>query len=578
MDKELLFERYPEIAFLLTYELGEESTAETQEGDLVSWYASCGLDKVDLVYLFGMHRGAFYPVFQRWLQEKKERRLIVLSEDLKEIRSALSSYPEMLSDRQVFLQYFVRKQKKAQIEGLTDRFCATKIEVIATPSFLEKNEGFFKKTRLELLRKASVKEALLTEALYAHQLVFNVLSNFKQWEKSFFANDLKGCFKNVPAIICGAGPSLTASIPILKTLEDKALVIAGGSAIAALSNQGVLPHFGIAFDPNPEEYHRLKIASSFEMPLIYGTRVEPHIFHAANGPLGYLHSWTGGPCESYFEKAFNLQKDPIGIDLGKEAFSVTTLGVAFAVALGCSPIILNGVDLAYTGMQRYSSGIVPTSDVLLEDLLKEKRVSEQLLKKKGIQGKMLYTLVKWVMESECISAYAKKHKEAEWVNVSCSGLGFKGIDNMLLEDVVEKYCTTSWDLKGRVHAHIQALKIEDAGFNKITYTLETLNASLKRLGKLSAEIGKTLEEAKQSGTDPSPGKMTLLQLDFEEESGFECFLSHVGPALSQLLSRSFGEAPSVEKQSAKWEHFQEVIRKHQEQIKRVLCQDVEALR
>ncbi len=573
LNHEVLFERYPELGLLLAYEpLKDPAVSCDSEAVLRAWHQALPIGDAEVVYLFGMGSGFAYTLFKPWLDEKKGRKLIIIDDDLNSLLMPLleEENQAMIRDPQVHLTWLVRKQRFSILETLIRSFPSPKIAVFATPSYAAQKDSFFKKSRLYLLRKTAVSDALLTEALYAHELIVNVLSNIKQWEKSFFANGLAGQFQGVPAVICGAGPSLSTSIPLLKTLGDKALIFAGGSTIAALSNQGVIPHIGLAFDPNPEEYSRLRISSAFEIPLLYGTRVEPTIFHASNGPLGYLRSFTGGPCETYFEGVFSLHKDPIGTSLGKEAFSVTTLAIALAVALGCHPIILNGIDLSYTGMQRYAEGITPSSSVSLEEILKETRASEQLLRRKGIQGKMLYTLVKWVMESECISAYAKKHKDVTWVNVSPNGLGFAGIRNASFEEVIQLHCTRSWDLKGKVHAYIQELRLHNVDREKVLKKMEELQSSLSRLLKINDEI---LTELKLALTENAPfplGKMTLLQLDFEEESAFDCFLSHVGPSLDQLLNRSFGDGCSLERHIAKWEHFKEVIVKHERHVAQAL--------
>ncbi len=81
-----------------------------------------------------------------------------------------------------------------------------------------------------------------------------------------------------PAVICGAGPSLKASAPALKELERRALIFAGGSTLSALKSLGVIPHFGIALDPNPEEHDRLLPASPLEMPFLYTNRLLPSVF------------------------------------------------------------------------------------------------------------------------------------------------------------------------------------------------------------------------------------------------------------------------------------------------------------
>ena len=58
----------------------------------------------------------------------------------------------------------------------------------------------------------------------------NVFSNFLFNHSIKKAEDLFGKFHGIPAIICGAGPSLTRHIETLKNISDRALIFGGGSA------------------------------------------------------------------------------------------------------------------------------------------------------------------------------------------------------------------------------------------------------------------------------------------------------------------------------------------------------------
>ncbi|MBY0528564.1 MAG: DUF115 domain-containing protein [Rhabdochlamydiaceae bacterium] len=568
-------ERYPEIAFLISYgEIVPSSQSEDLQ-EIAAWRAELDLEGIDVLYVLGVGNQV-YQELKCWLQEKKERMLIFLEEDLTQISSFAQTEAslEVISDPQVHLQLIQNtKALASQLKTLIHAFPTPRLEVVATPAFSQERASLFKKIRLTMLRECAVGDAVLTEALYSHQLVENVLANFKRWPHSFFANGLKDKFKNVPAIICGAGPSLGPSIPLLKTLSDRALIIAGGSTIAALSNQGVVPHIGMALDPNPEEYSRLRVISAYEMPFVYGNRVQPDVFQTCNGPFGYLHSFTGGPCEAYFEKALDISAEPVGADLGPEAFSVTAMAIALAVKMGCNPIILNGIDLAYTGMKRYAEGVMPSSKVFLQEISQEKRASEKLLRRKGIAGTMVYTLVKWVMESSCISKYAKIHSDTQFINVSQEGLGFKGIANKSLSQVIEEHCSAAYDLRSWVHAEIQQINLSHVTQEKVEENISAMQMSLSTLLSLCDEMLEELEAFKTSDhllerTLPS-GKMTLLQIDFEEEKAFECFFPHVGPALDQMLNRTHPlpldresleyRKRLIERLITKWEHVRKMI-------------------
>lgn len=566
-----LLERYPEILFLLSYTPISELPPEDDD---VGFLTKLDLEKIDILYLYGIGTGRTYAVLKNWLKSRRERRLIIIEDDLAAIHILLSSEhaENLLTDAQVSVHFIAEpKQLQRHLEELASAYSCDKIEVAAIESYQKKKRRRFHQIRLKLLRLSAVYHAILTESLYAHKMLVNVMQNIRRWPGCFLAGGLKGKFKNIPAVICGAGPSLQASLPHIKELEDRALIIAGGSTIAALSNQGIQPHLGIALDPNAEEFGRLKIASSYETPLIYGTRLQPDVFNAINGERGYLVSDTGGPAERYFEKQLGIDSEPVGPELGPEALSVTTLAIALAVEMGCNPIILNGIDLAYAGTKRYADGVMPSSHIDLSEKRSDFKSPERLLKRKDIHGTFVHTLVKWVMESECIAAYAKSHPHVRFLNVSAGGLGFPGIPNLPIDQAAREFQTT-FDLRSLIHAEIQMLKVP-LSKEKIIFGMKEIGGSLQRLGSIAEEMIEELERVKERvafGQVSLPtGKMTILEIDFQEEKAFECLFPTLGPALDKLLSRAFYSSShsteeekrriAVESKLAKWRHWKEMI-------------------
>ncbi len=558
-------ERYPELLFLVSYTSFQPYSfplhREDIDQEIKDFLQKINLDGVDILYVYGIGKGYHYAALKNWLKERRERRLIFIEDELSVISELVQSEhgESLLYDPQVLIHFISNP-----LEELAAAFPCDRVEVAAIESYQKKKKNRFGQVRLKLLRLCSVSHALLTESLYSHKLLGNLLKNIKRWHGSFYAGGLKGKFRNIPAMICGAGPSLSKSIEELKMLEDRALIIAGGSTIAALSNQGIHPHIGIALDPNEEEFSRLKVASAYETPLIYATRLQPDVFNAVSGERGYLVSDTGGSCERFFEKEMGIDSEPIGPELGAEAMSVTTLAIALAVEMGCNPILLNGIDLAYTGMKRYADGVMPSSTVQIKEIAKQTKAPERLLKRKSIEGHYVHTLVKWVMESDCIASFAKAHPECRFINVSAGGIGFDGIPNVPLSEVDLEH---SSDLRALVHAEIQALKMPPLK-EKIYRKMQEIKESLLRLGSFAEEMLDELHRVKDSGPFPT-GKMTILEIDFQEEIAFECLFPHLGPALDKLLARAYYISPDspskeqrrmqVESKIAKWKQFKEVI-------------------
>jgi hypothetical protein len=567
----MLSERYPDLSFLLT--IGQHQKLPPHTDDAAEWRKTLELEGIDTLYLYGIGLQHYLAV-KEWLHEKRERLLILLEDDLAAIEAAVETpgAQEWIDDPQVHLEYFPDKKRwRHTFERIAEELPSDRIVFTAIPAYVTHNPAKIRKMRLFLMRKCGAVHAKLTEAILSYKLFDNLAPNFRRLPQAFLANALRGKFAGVPAIICGAGPSLAASIPQLKELEHKALIIAGGSSIAALTSRGIQPHLSMALDPNAEEFGRLKASHAFEVPLLYGNRLLPHVFATTNGPMGYIRSHTGGPAEFWVEQRLGIDAEAIGPELGPEAMSVTTLAVALAYEMGCNPIIFTGVDLAYTGMQRYASGVLERSDVTVTGLKQEKKSTERMLRRKDRKGNWVYTLVKWIMESSAINSYAKNHPKTRFINATEGGIGFADIPYRPLTDIVQTDCLKSFDLRGMIHSEIQRTRLETTP-ERIQELFQEMKESAERCLKLSDEMLSELKSVQANSSRPlETGKMVIIESDFEQEVAFDCLLQTLGPAMDRIMQRrllhikdpdseTFRKA-TLEKSIAKWQQYQTALRK-----------------
>jgi hypothetical protein len=297
-------------------------------------------------------------------------------------------------------------------------------------------------------------------------------------------------------------------LDLLRQAEKKALIIAGGSALAALSSKGIVPHFGMAIDPNLEEYRRLKGNFAFEMPLLYSTRVHPGIFQTSNGPFGYLRSGIGGAVELWIEEELGLLDPLMGQHVSMEATSVTSICIAWAQFLGCNPILIEGVDLAYTKNRHYARGVIEDdSEMAFEEIDREKSAADRIFRRKGRNGKMVFTAVRWIMESDSISHFAKKHPEVRFVNTTSGGIGFKGIEDVPLHKAIRGF--KECEIRKKVYEEIAKHPMPKNTQEKI---LEKMGELKKSLGRLIGHLRVLSQEKK--------GSCALAEVELKEEMAF----------------------------------------------------------
>ncbi len=491
------------------------------------------LENLDIIYSYGLGDGHLFLSLKEWLEANSSRHLIFLEDDLHALHR-LSHFPwgkTMFSHPQVHLKFLY---SDLTLEECARAFPSERIAVITQ----KKKNKAFNSLKLSLLRKTVLWNAHTSELLSGHLIHKNILTNLQKLPHSFYVNRTKNAFKGKPAVICGAGPSLATVIDDLKSLQDKAVLIGCGSALSSLSHFNVKPHFGIAIDPNAREKTALQGCSFRDLPLIYGNRLYPEVFDLFDGPYGYLRSPTGSPLEKAIEEELGLIDTDIGLDLGREALSVTTLALSLACYWGCSPIILCGVDLAYSGSQHYAPGV----PVHLSMKKEETRVGEQLIHRKNAQEKRVATLIKWVMEQQTIDAYITLYPETTFINGTGQGLGFKSIPYQPLGSV--HLSPTTIDIASLIAAH------------RAPVTPDQLQATLARFEN---SFSRCLNLAKLLQQEPEgSGKAILYEDELTHEKAFQLTLE---PALSSL-ERIYHLNIELPFSRHKWKFLQEMTEEY----------------
>ncbi len=283
---------------------------------------------------------------------------------------------------------------------------------------------------------------------------------------------LKDKFKDIPAIIVSAGPSLSKNIQFLKENQDKALIFCVGTAFKALVEAGIKPDFlhaiemydctaqinkydlsGINFVSegytNPE-FHRLKYKNKF--------------FTLSRENIANV--WLA---------------DILGVDssIYETKGTVSYNALFSAHLLGCNPLILIGQDLAYSEGKCYAGGsaygnlkcvidketnkpkVIPENleeyrvasfgtesklsieqqNEILENRLKD--LNSSIMFVKGQKGEMLPTEQGYALFIEYFKDFAKRYKDEKvLINSSIGGAQIDGFNNVDLSEIF-RILTTS---------------------------------------------------------------------------------------------------------------------------------------
>ncbi len=513
-------------------EQGEVHFWHSQDGALAEaeeWFQGLDAENSDVLYVYGVGLGYFYEAAKAWLKKKRKRHLVFLEDDLAVIYRLFETEraTSMLRNSRVHLRYFPSiKELSSILEILSWHFLLASHRFSALPSYAATRSRHSMEIHHQIEHSVVMKNSAVHEYLhYGASFFRNYYANLRLLDQSYLGNSFFGNFKNVPAIICGAGPSLEKNVGLMGDLLDRALIFAGGSAMNALNSKGIIPHFGAGIDPNAPQFDRLSSNTAFEVPYFYRNRMHWKAFRTIHGPRLYVTGAGGYEISEWFDERFGWEDAEID-----EGHNVVNFCVEIAQRMGCNPIVFAGVDLAYTDMQAYAEGVIEQRDVSKQSLYAADEFDALPLERPDINGKPTYTLWKWIAESEWISDYTKEHPETTFINATEGGLGFPDVQNMPLKTVSKHFFTKTYDLHNRIHGETQNSVCPQVTSEKVKASMQELAESLTRcldnieiLIHENEVLQKKIKE-KESVSTLQTGRAVLAETELLEEPGYEHLL------------------------------------------------------
>lgn len=471
-------------------------------------------ESTNVLYLYGVGLGYSLDALEPWLEQSSDRYLVYLEDDLRVIRRLLETErgTRILESQQVMLVYTGTDERDLEeiCEDLAYYFVKLPVKVAVLPCYQQHKEGRFRDLQMRLMHKTVYisygSEEFLT---YGCKFYRNYYRNLQFLPGSIRASGLYGKFEGMPAVICGAGPSLNKNFDILRQLDRRALIFAGGSAVNALTNRGLMPHFGATVDPNHEQYKRMSSQAGFTLPFFYKGRTYHQVLPSLAGQRILLPGNTGYPASSWIESQLGISEPFI-----REGHNVLHMSIDLARVMGCDPIIFVGMDLAYTGMQLYASDVVGESKVSEQELTAATDLNNNSFLRNDIYGNSVYTLWKWVAESDYTSKYAAEFSETTFINATEGGLGFEGIANMSLEDVRDRYLKEEHDLRGWVSGVMEQSRY-DLSIDQVKEVLDELRDSLRRCKENSDVLAEDFSALKDALLEQRVEEVQKLSVDIE---------------------------------------------------------------
>lgn len=532
------------------------------------WFAKQELENINVLYVYGVGLGYYYEAAKVWLDERPDRYLVFLEDNPAVLKCLLHTNraTEMLKHPQVQLHFLQDLDQAGQVvlNFLSWCFILMSVEVTGLEHYQRSKRNFFDKLSLRLLHQVAHDGNLAKEYLFCNELFFlNFYHNLLLMKDIYHGNRLFDKFKGVPAIICGAGPSLDKDIEALKKWKQKALIFAGGSSINSLGKHGFHPHFGGGIDPNKVQLTRARESSLFNVPMFYRNRWHRSALQHSTGPRLYLNGCGGYSVATWFEKQLDIEGKAI-----EEGHNVINFLVEVASHLGCDPIIFVGLDLAFTDGRFYADGIRKSSIATKEYL-----ENFNVIYRKDVHGEQIPTLRKWVVESDWLASYTKQCPGSKFINATCGGLGIEGVENRSLQEIDEEYAFPLIDTSGLANLEVQQAKVSHIRLGNVLHSMQDLAASLTKCvdicEKLDKELQKSekkIKKAKAQSNFSANSVVKNLEEKLLGEPAYKYILEELNSVRLRMLQRKLDEACRDKNNPSKTAKNLESIKINQERL------------
>ncbi len=464
------------------------------------------VEDIDVLCLYGFGQGLLYEELQPWLEGDADRAVLFLIEEGETLPWG----------HRVFFDSKVRICSPA--EGIDHCFAQYVWEfVFLRFGYVMNPEVAHKKTENILQKFRKIEWHIQLLASDAQDLTSAAMKNTAlniQFLKSHYDFSYrKDALKGVPAIICGAGPSLEKSFSLLKSLKDRAAIFAGGAALSILSLEGITCHVAAGLDPDPS-LGRFKDFHGFETPFFYQDRFSFDIASRVHAEKIFVPDHGSNRLRNWLLDKVSIASTPF--DAG---WTVTNMATAIAHHLGCDPIIFVGVDFSFRSSSPYAKGMA------------EQEV-ESTLALPGKDG--LFSKKDWLLAASWTEDFIAKHTERTFLNVSEEKQTCFSCPSISSEELQERYLRRYFDLQGVIHS-MQKLPAGDHREKSVSLWLQ-LEESVKRCDALCSSLLALIEKYYPSDATQK-GDFLLAELDLQEELAYHLIIEPLWGVWQRVFNR-----------------------------------------
>lgn len=449
------------------------------------------INEKSIIIVFGLGAGEY---IEKLLQKSHNNTKIIIVE----FNNNIINYVKNKYNTQG-IDIVIKEDIIEKILNYVDEFNVKNVKTVVYNGYINVYGDYIKEMlslMSEIFNKININRN--TNMLFSEMWFDSFFNNFKHILESTFLTDLKDKFKNEPAIIVSAGPSLSKNINKLSYIQDNFYIITGGRPLKALKEFGVESDIISVVDSGTVSYELVKEYTNSNVPLAFTETTNSRFLNEYKGEKIYIP--TG-------EKATN---DVLDIKFNGLKFggSVAHYCTAVALILGCNPIIFIGQDLAYTNNKLHSDETtLDTNSNTIEDYNELKSNELWVEDINGNRIKTSSVLNGFRVEFEKL---IEGFPNVKFINATEGGANIKGTEISTLDEVIKKY---SLDGKKNVKDYLH--KTLDSEYRKnISVNINKIEKSLDKTLELCNE-GLAINDNLVRGVNQEKYIKKLNKIDYE---------------------------------------------------------------
>ncbi len=268
-------------------------------------------------------------------------------------------------------------------------------------------------------------------------VLLGLMNNFKNIDEAInnpSIKQLKDSYKDKPAIIVSAGPSLDKNIDLLKEVEGKALILATEVTLRGLVKRGIKPDAVFVLE-RIGVYENVFENKDFDIPedvvLSAPIVIEPQVFREFKENKKVIGFREGETINIWLDRVLG------GKGMMFMGSSVAHLALGFALEAGANPIIFIGQDLAFsetgkTHGEDIDSKVKDSAEKTVEKV-------QNITYVEDYNGKPIKSTTIWKSFLSVFENKILEYRDRKFIDATEGGARIKGTEIMTLREVIDKY-------------------------------------------------------------------------------------------------------------------------------------------